>query len=148
MAGWQWHGQIICASLQTDNRASTSSLDFLQAGWSFWHPTISVKATTMLCAAAAENLRWLSAFKASCKGPRVGHPRLPTPASGNEMRNEYYQCTILSCLKLLCVFVGLLTLACLSISIIEQAQYGCPTWTICGYIVCTFLILNPQHILM
>jgi len=78
MAGWQWHEQIICASLQTDNRACTSSLDFLQAGWSFWHPTISVKATTMLCAAATENLRWLSAFKASCKGPRVGHPRLPT----------------------------------------------------------------------
>jgi len=33
----QWHQldhmQIICTSLQTDNYASTSSLNFLQAGW-------------------------------------------------------------------------------------------------------------------
>jgi len=32
---WQWHQldhmQIICTSLQTDNHASTSSLNFLQA---------------------------------------------------------------------------------------------------------------------
>jgi len=34
MVGWQWHRldliQIICTSLQTDNHASTSSLNFLQ----------------------------------------------------------------------------------------------------------------------
>jgi len=36
--GWQWHQldhtQIICTSIQTDNHASTSSLEFLQAGCS------------------------------------------------------------------------------------------------------------------
>jgi len=36
--GWQWHQlnhmQIICTSLQTDNHASTSSLNVLQAGCS------------------------------------------------------------------------------------------------------------------
>jgi len=35
MMGWQWHQldlkQIICTSLQTDNHASTSSLNILQA---------------------------------------------------------------------------------------------------------------------
>jgi len=35
MTGWQWHQldhvQIICTSLHTDNHASTSSLNFLQA---------------------------------------------------------------------------------------------------------------------
>jgi len=36
--------QIICTSLQTDNHASTSSLNFLQAGCSSWRPTKSVKA--------------------------------------------------------------------------------------------------------
>jgi len=34
--GWQWrqldHIQVICTSLQTGNHASTSSLNFLQAG--------------------------------------------------------------------------------------------------------------------
>jgi len=38
MMEWQWHQldhmQIICTSLQTDNYASTSSLNFLQAGCS------------------------------------------------------------------------------------------------------------------
>jgi len=38
MMGWQWHQldhmQIICTSLQTDNHASTSSLNSLQAGCS------------------------------------------------------------------------------------------------------------------
>ena len=46
--GWQWHQldhtQIICTSLQTDNHASTSSLNLLQAGCSSWRPTNSVKA--------------------------------------------------------------------------------------------------------
>jgi len=45
---WQWHQldhmQIICTSLQTDNHASTSSLDYLQAGCSSWCPANSVKA--------------------------------------------------------------------------------------------------------
>ena len=45
---WQWHQlnhmQIICASLQTDNHASTSSVRFLRAGYPAWHPTNSVKA--------------------------------------------------------------------------------------------------------
>jgi len=40
--------QIICTSLQTDNRASTSSLNFLQAGCSSWHPTSSVKALKVI----------------------------------------------------------------------------------------------------
>jgi len=39
MTGWQWHQlepvQIICTLLQTDNHASTSSLNFVQAGCSF-----------------------------------------------------------------------------------------------------------------
>jgi len=42
MMGWQWHQlyhtQIICTSLQTDNR------DCLQAGCSSWRPINSVKA--------------------------------------------------------------------------------------------------------
>jgi len=46
--GWQWHQldnmQIICTTLQTDNHASTPSLNFLQAGCSFCHPTNSIKA--------------------------------------------------------------------------------------------------------
>jgi len=48
MMGWQWHRldrmQIICILLQTDNHTSTSSLNYLQAGCSSWHPTNSVKA--------------------------------------------------------------------------------------------------------
>jgi len=38
MMGWQWywldHMQIICILLQTDNHASTPTLNFLQAGCS------------------------------------------------------------------------------------------------------------------
>jgi len=38
MMGWQWQQldnmQIICISLQTDNHANTSPLNFLQAGCS------------------------------------------------------------------------------------------------------------------
>jgi len=45
--GLQWHQldhmQIINASLQTDNHASTSSLNFLHARYSAWRPTNSVK---------------------------------------------------------------------------------------------------------
>ena len=44
----QWHQldhiQTTCTSLQTDNDTSTSSLNFLQAGYSSWCPTNSVKA--------------------------------------------------------------------------------------------------------
>ena len=36
--------QIICTTLQTDNHASTPSLNFLRAGCSSWRPTNSVKA--------------------------------------------------------------------------------------------------------
>jgi len=56
--GWQWHQldhmRIICTSLQTDNHANTSSLNFLQAGWSSWccRLTNSVKAV--------EANRWIS----------------------------------------------------------------------------------------
>jgi len=52
MTGWQWHQldqmQIICTSLQTDNHASTSSLNFLQARCSSWRPINSVKVLTTL----------------------------------------------------------------------------------------------------
>jgi len=44
---WQWHqlGYMqVCASLQTDNHASTSPLSFLQAGCPSCRPTNSVKA--------------------------------------------------------------------------------------------------------
>jgi len=45
--GWQWHQldnmQIICSSLQTDNHASTSWLNFLQAGCSSWRRTNILK---------------------------------------------------------------------------------------------------------
>ena len=48
MMGWQWHQldhmQIICTLFQTDNHASTSSLNFLQAGCSSWRATKSVEA--------------------------------------------------------------------------------------------------------
>ena len=50
MLGWQWHQldhmQIICTSIQTDNHASTSPLNFLQAICSSWRPANSVKALT------------------------------------------------------------------------------------------------------
>ena len=46
--GWQWHQldhiQIIYTSFQTDNHASTSTLNFLQARCSSWRPTNRVKA--------------------------------------------------------------------------------------------------------
>jgi len=47
MMGWHWHQldhmQIICTTFQTDNHASTSSLNFM--GWcSSWRPINSVKA--------------------------------------------------------------------------------------------------------
>jgi len=44
---WQWHqlGYMqVCTSLQTDNRASTSPLSFLQAGCPSCRPTNNVKA--------------------------------------------------------------------------------------------------------
>jgi len=48
MMRWQWHHldhmQIICTLLQTDNQASTSSLNFLQAGCFSRRPTNSVNA--------------------------------------------------------------------------------------------------------
>jgi len=48
MMGWQRYQpdlrKIICTSLHTDNHSSTSTLNFLQAGCSFWCPTNSVKA--------------------------------------------------------------------------------------------------------
>jgi len=48
MMSWQWHHldhmQITCTSLQTDNHASTSSLNFLQAGCSPWCSNNNVKA--------------------------------------------------------------------------------------------------------
>jgi len=40
------HMQIICTTLQTDNHASTPSLNFLWAGRSSWRPTNSVKVQT------------------------------------------------------------------------------------------------------
>jgi len=48
---WQWHqlGYMqVCTSLQTDNRASTSPLSFLQAGCPSYRPTTSVKALKAL----------------------------------------------------------------------------------------------------
>ena len=52
MTGWQWHQldymQITCPSLQTDNHASTSTLNFVQAGCSSWRPTDSAKALKAL----------------------------------------------------------------------------------------------------
>jgi len=46
--GWQWHQldhmQIICTLLHTDNHASTSPVQFLQARCSSFCPTNSVKA--------------------------------------------------------------------------------------------------------
>ena len=48
MMGWQWHQldhmQIICTSLQTDNHASTSPLNFTQARCPSCHLTNSIKA--------------------------------------------------------------------------------------------------------
>jgi len=44
---WQWHqlGDMqVCSALQTDNRASTPPLSFLQAGCPSCNPTNSVKA--------------------------------------------------------------------------------------------------------
>jgi len=48
MMGWQWHQldcmQIIYTLLQTNNHASTSSLNLLQDGHSSWHPANSITA--------------------------------------------------------------------------------------------------------
>ena len=48
MMGFQCHQldhmQIICSSLQTDNHAGTSSLEFSQVLWSSWCSTNSAKA--------------------------------------------------------------------------------------------------------
>jgi len=48
MTGWQWHQldhmQIICTTLQTDNHASTPSINFLRAGCSSWRPASTIKA--------------------------------------------------------------------------------------------------------
>ena len=60
--GWQWyqldHMQTTCTSIQRDNHASTSSLNFLQARCSSWCPTNSVKALKALthnfCSTAAD----------------------------------------------------------------------------------------------
>jgi len=50
--GWHWHRldnvQNICTSLQADYQTSTSSLNFLQARCSSWHPANSVKALKAL----------------------------------------------------------------------------------------------------
>jgi len=50
--GWQWHQldhmQIISTSLQTDNHASASSLNVLQAGCSSWCPANSVEVLTAI----------------------------------------------------------------------------------------------------
>ena len=46
--GWQWHSldhmQVICTLPQADNDGGTSSLSFLQASFSSWYPTNSIKA--------------------------------------------------------------------------------------------------------
>jgi len=48
MTGWQWHQldhmQIICTLFQTDNHASTSSLNSYRLDAVSCHPTNSVKA--------------------------------------------------------------------------------------------------------
>ena len=48
MMEWQWHHpdhmQIICTLLQTDNHASTSSLNFLTGRMPFLRPTNSINA--------------------------------------------------------------------------------------------------------
>jgi len=48
IVGCQWHQldhvQIICISFKADDHASTSSLNFLQAGCSAWCPINSVEA--------------------------------------------------------------------------------------------------------
>jgi len=48
MMGWHWHQldhmQVICTSLQADNHASTSSLNFFTGRLLFPTPTNSIKA--------------------------------------------------------------------------------------------------------
>jgi len=69
MMGWQWHQQdhmqIICTSLQTDNHASISPLDFLQAACPSCHPTNSVKA---LKAIFSKNFTANLLLKVICNG--------------------------------------------------------------------------------
>jgi len=49
MMGWQWnqldHMQIICTSLQTDNHASTSSLQFFTGRMLFLKPNHQCQST-------------------------------------------------------------------------------------------------------
>ena len=69
MIGWQWHQldhmQIIFTSLQTDNHASTSSVNFLQAWYSSWCPSNSVKAlkTFKLSSITSTQLPFTQTFK-------------------------------------------------------------------------------------
>jgi len=71
MTGWQWHQldhmQIICTSLQTDNHASTSPLNFAGQCPSF-RPTNSVKALKVTSSSAiAEGLRDALSQLKSCQ---------------------------------------------------------------------------------
>jgi len=54
MMGWQQHQQehmqIICSTFQTDNHASTSSLNYLRARCSSCRATNSVKVGMRFCA--------------------------------------------------------------------------------------------------
>jgi len=56
MTGWQRHQldhkQIICTSLKKDNHASTSSLNFLQAGCTSWCPIINAGLSTLVSEAS------------------------------------------------------------------------------------------------
>ena len=49
---WQWHQlgcMQVCTLLQTDNRASTPPLSFLQTGCPSCRPTNSIKALKEIC---------------------------------------------------------------------------------------------------
>jgi len=75
---WQWHqlGHMqVCASLQTDNHASTSPLSFLQAGCPSCRPTNSVKALKAMKAHVIRinnntlNCNYLVAHTVNCHHP-------------------------------------------------------------------------------
>jgi len=66
MIGWQWnqlnHMQIICTSLQTDNHASNSSLNFFTDKMLFQMPNQSTEGNLVLREDQCEIFEWQSAL--------------------------------------------------------------------------------------
>jgi len=74
---WQWHqlgSMQVCTSLQTDNHASTSPLNFLQAGCPSCRPTSSVKALKAISVARKQTrMQRTASTRAAAAHDRVAY---------------------------------------------------------------------------